>query len=150
MQPPWLLLTLALTLANGSSLAQQPVRPLPKVGGCPIGYDASGSYCVPSASDNTRSAIEKTGSSCPLGFYGSGNFCVCSTSNDREAIQKTGNSCPRAHDSVVTEVLVQGRLVAAGHPLAAVLVGARAAELLGTLRRLLLDVMKPSGVGFGG
>ena len=44
--------------------------------------------------DNTRGAIEKTGSSCPLGFYGSGNYCVSSPSNDREAIQKTGNSCP--------------------------------------------------------
>ena len=94
MQPPWLLLTLALTFANGSALAQQPVRPLPKLGGCPLGYYASGSYCVPSASDNTRGALEKTGSSCPLGFYGSGNYCVSSPSNDREAIQKTGNSCP--------------------------------------------------------
>ena len=94
MQPPWLWLTLALTLANGSALAQQPVRPLPKVGGCPLGYYASGSTCVPSSSDNTRGAIEKTGSSCPLDFYGSGNTCVSSPSNNREAIQKTGNSCP--------------------------------------------------------
>jgi hypothetical protein len=88
MQPPWLWLTLALTLA------QQPVRPLPKVGGCPLGYYASGSYCVPSASGNTRGAIEKTGNSCPLGFYASGNYCVSSPSIEREAIQKTGNSCP--------------------------------------------------------
>jgi len=94
MQPPWLLLTLALTLANGSALAQQPVRSLPKMGECPLGYYASGNYCVPSASGNTRGAIEKTGSSCPLGFYGSGNTCVSSPSNDREAIQKSGNSCP--------------------------------------------------------
>ena len=82
-----------LMLAPIAALAQQPVRPLPKVGGCPLGYYASGSYCVPSASDNTRGALEKTGSSCPLGFYGSGNYCVSSPSNDREAI-KTGNSCP--------------------------------------------------------
>ena len=94
MQPPWLLLTLALTFANGSALAQQPVRPLPKLGGCPLGYYASGSYCVPSTSGNTRGAIEKTGSSCPLGFYASSNYCISSPSNDREAIQKTGNSCP--------------------------------------------------------
>lgn len=93
MQPPWLLLMLALTLANGSALAQQPVRPLPKVGGCPLGYYASGSYCVPSASDNTRGALENR-QQLPLGFYGSGNYCVSSPSNDREAIQKTGNSCP--------------------------------------------------------
>ena len=54
-------------------LAQQPVRPLPKAGSCPLGYYSSGSYCVPSTSSNTRGAIEKVGGSCPLGFYSSGN-----------------------------------------------------------------------------
>ena len=39
-------------------------------------------------------AIEKAGNSCPLGFYASGNYCLSSPSNEREAIQKTGNSCP--------------------------------------------------------
>jgi hypothetical protein len=29
-------------LAVGSALAQQPVQPLPKVGGCPLGYYSSG------------------------------------------------------------------------------------------------------------
>jgi hypothetical protein len=92
-------LTLALTaavtvVASGVALAQQPVRPLPRVGGCPLGYYASGSYCVPSKSGNTRGAIEKAGNSCPLGFYASGNYCLSSPSNEREAIQKTGNSCP--------------------------------------------------------
>ena len=81
-------------LLAGNGLAQQPVRPLPKVGSCPLGYYAFGSYCVPSSSGNTRGAIEKSGSSCPLGFYSSGNYCLSSPSNDREAIQKTGNSCP--------------------------------------------------------
>lgn len=94
MQPSWLWLPLLFTLASGSALAQQPVHPLPKVGGCPLGYSAAGSYCVPSASGHTRGAIEKTGTSCPLGFYASGNYCLSSPSNDREAIQKTGNSCP--------------------------------------------------------
>ena len=75
-------------------LAQQPVQPLPKVGGCPLGYYSSSGYCVPSKSGNTRGAIEKVGSGCPLGFYSSGNYCVSSPSNNREAIQKTGNSCP--------------------------------------------------------
>ena len=90
-----LLLALAIGAAStASALAQQPVRPLPKVGGCPLGYFASGSYCVPSSSGNTRGAIEKTGNSCPLGFYASGHYCLSSPSNDREAIQKTGNSCP--------------------------------------------------------
>ena len=76
------------------AVAEQPVRPLPKTGGCPLGYHASGSYCVPSSSGNTRGAIEKVGGSCPLGFYSSGNYCLSSPSNDREAIQTTGNSCP--------------------------------------------------------
>ena len=74
--------------------AQQPVQPLPKAGGCPLGYYASGSYCVPSKSSNTRGALEKTGGSCPLGFYSSGAYCVSSPSNNREAIQKQGSSCP--------------------------------------------------------
>ena len=81
-------------LLAGSALAQQPVRPLPKVGGCPLGYYSSGSYCVPSSSGNTSGALEKSGNSCPLGFYSSGNYCLSSPSNDREAIQKIGNSCP--------------------------------------------------------
>ena len=81
-------------LPVGSVLAQQPVRPLPKLGGFPLGYYASGSDCVLSSSGNTRGAIEKTGSSCPLGFYASGNCCLSSRSNDREAIYKTDNSSP--------------------------------------------------------
>ena len=41
------LLQVLIALAFASSaLAQQPVRPLPKVGGCPVGYYSSGSYCV--------------------------------------------------------------------------------------------------------
>ena len=90
-----LLIALAVSaLAAGSGLAQQPVRPLPKVGGCPLGYYSSGSYCVPSSSGNTRGAIEKSDNSCPLGFYSSGNYCLSSPSNEREAIQKSGNACP--------------------------------------------------------
>jgi hypothetical protein len=77
-----------------AALGQQPVQPLPKVGGCPLGYYSSGSYCVPSSSGNTRGAIEKGGNSCPLGFYSSGNYCLSSPTSDREAIQKTGKSCP--------------------------------------------------------
>ncbi len=75
-------------------MAQQPVRPLPKVGGCPLSSYSSGSYCVPSTCGKTRGAIEKVGGSCPLGFYSSGIYCVSSPSNNREAIQQTGNSCP--------------------------------------------------------
>lgn len=68
MQPPLLWLTLALSVASESALAQQPVQPLPKVGSCPLGYYSSGSYCVPSGSGNTRGAIEKSGRSCPPGL----------------------------------------------------------------------------------
>ena len=103
MKTRWLLLTLAQTamasgaaltaMASGAALAQQPVRPLPRLGSCPLGYYASGSYCLPS-SGSSRGAIEKSGNSCPLGFYSSANYCVSSPSNHREAIQKIGNSCP--------------------------------------------------------
>ena len=89
-----LLIAAAMVLSAGATLAQQPVRPLPKVGGCPIGYYSSGGYCVPSSGGNTRGAIEKVGGGCPLGFYASGNYCVSSPSNDNEAIEKTGKSCP--------------------------------------------------------
>jgi hypothetical protein len=87
-------IVLAPLVLASASFAQQPVQPLPKVGGCPLGYYASGSYCVPSRSSNTRGALEKTGGSCPLGFYSSGSYCVSSPSNQRQAIQKTGTSCP--------------------------------------------------------
>jgi len=68
MNPRWLLLRLVLpAIASGSALAQQPVRPLPKVGGCPPGYYTSGDYCMPSSSGSARGAIEKVGGSCPPG-----------------------------------------------------------------------------------
>jgi hypothetical protein len=98
--PPRLWLSAATAVASvlsatiPAALAQQPVRPLPKAGSCPLGYYSSGSYCVPSTSSNTRGAIEKVGGSCPLGFYSSGNYCVSSPSNNREAIEKTGKACP--------------------------------------------------------
>ena len=92
--PRTALVAALLALAPMAALAQQPVRPLPKVGGCPLGYYASGGYCVPSTSGNTRGAIEKSGNSCPLGFYSSGSYCLSSPSNEREAIQKSGKGCP--------------------------------------------------------
>jgi len=58
---------------TGSALAQQPVRPLPKLGGCPLGYYSSGNDCLSSPSNN-REAIEKTGKSCPLGWFSSGSY----------------------------------------------------------------------------
>ena len=63
-------------LSTGSALAQQPVQPLHRSGGCPLGYYSSGSYCVPTSGGNTRGAIEKVGVGCPLGWYSSGCYCV--------------------------------------------------------------------------
>ena len=95
MGPLPLLFALAIAAPSaGSALAQQPVQPLPRLGGCPLGYYASGSYCVPSKGGNTRGAIEKSGNSCPLGFYASGNYCLSSPGSNREAIEKVGSSCP--------------------------------------------------------
>ncbi|PWL23641.1 MAG: hypothetical protein DCO99_00495 [Synechococcus sp. XM-24] len=89
---PALLRTLALSLLLPAAVwAQQPVRPMPKLGSCPSGYYSSGGYCQPGAS--ARGAIEKNGS-CPSGFYSSGNYCLSSASNQRQAIHKRGSSCP--------------------------------------------------------
>lgn len=90
-------MTMGVSLLASASTplhAQQPVRPLPRNGPCPLGYVGSDDYCVPGSNPSTRGAIEKSGSTCPLGFYGSGNYCLSSPSNQREAIQKQGNSCP--------------------------------------------------------
>lgn len=78
MQPvlPLGMFAVVSVLATSSALAQQPVRPLPKVGGCPVGYYASGDFCVPNKSGNSRGAIEKVGNSCPMGWYSSGSYCV--------------------------------------------------------------------------
>ena len=77
MQPVLPLGMLAVvSVVATSALAQQPVRPLPKVGGCPVGYYASGDYCVPSKSGNSRGAIEKVGNGCPIGWFSSGRYCI--------------------------------------------------------------------------
>lgn len=81
-------------LSLTSAWSQQPVRPLPKIGSCPLGYYSSGAYCVPSSSGHTRGALEKVGNSCPLGFYTSGAYCLSGASQNREAIHKQGSSCP--------------------------------------------------------
>ena len=85
-----LLIAAGMLLNASAAPAQQPVQPLPKVGGCPLGYYSSGSYCVPSSGGNTRGAIEKSGAGCPLGFYSSGNYCLSRSINKREAIQNSG------------------------------------------------------------
>jgi len=92
---PWILLFLPFALGTPiGALAQQPVRPLPRLGSCPIGYFSSGSYCVPSRTGQVSGALEKVGGSCPIGFHSSSNYCISSPGNDREAIVKLGSSCP--------------------------------------------------------
>jgi hypothetical protein len=43
--------------------------------GCPVGFYASGNYCLSSPS-NQREAMEKQGNSCPIGWFSSGRYCV--------------------------------------------------------------------------
>jgi len=62
-------------LAAGGTLAQQPVQPLPRLGGCPLGFYASGNTCL-SSPGSKREAIEKVGTSCPLGWFTSGSYCI--------------------------------------------------------------------------
>lgn len=79
-----LALLAVVAAAAAAARAQQSVQPLPKVGSCPLGYNSSVGYCVPSASGNTcvnsssnkREAIPKSGRSCPLGWFSSGSYCV--------------------------------------------------------------------------
>ena len=49
-----LLIAAGMLLNASAAPAQQPVQPLPKVGGCPLGYYSSGGYCVPSSGGNTH------------------------------------------------------------------------------------------------
>lgn len=84
-------LLLAALLLPSESFAQQPVKPLPRRGGCPSDYTTWDEYCVPS--DYARGAIERIGSYCPSGFETQGAFCL-SFPKGREAIPKIGYSCP--------------------------------------------------------
>jgi hypothetical protein len=57
------------------ALAAVLAQPLPRINACPLGYYASGSYCVPSR-NTTRQVIEKEGAFCPLGWYSASGYCV--------------------------------------------------------------------------
>jgi hypothetical protein len=83
-----------LALALGIQTAYSSPVPLPRVGGCPLGYYAASGYCVPSRAVKTGDAIQKSDGTCPFGYYGSGSYCVSNPSNRQDAIQKTGSSCP--------------------------------------------------------
>ena len=85
------LLLIALLVPPAAFAAPQPVRPLPRLGGCPSDYSSWDSYCIPSRS--ARGALERIGAYCPVGFETSGAYCVAFP-NGREAIGKVGYSCP--------------------------------------------------------
>ena len=67
--------TIATTVASAAPL------PVPNRGGsCPFGYQASGSYCVPSA--GASDAIPKPlNGGCPFGWLASGSACCAAESN---------------------------------------------------------------------
>lgn len=85
------MVALLLLMQATMALAQQPVRPLARRGGCPSDYSSWDAYCIPDAS--ARGAIERIGSYCPSGYENQGVYCV-SFPNGREVIQKIGYSCP--------------------------------------------------------
>jgi len=91
---PLLLNLVMAAATPAPALAQQPLRTLPVPGSCPLAPRTSGPSCAPSSSGTGRGAIEKVGRSCPLGYYASGNYCLSSPSNQRQAIPKRGRSCP--------------------------------------------------------
>lgn len=85
---------LALLLSGIPAAVQagpQPVRPLPRRGGCPSDYVSWDSYCIPVRT--SRGAFVRFGAYCPRGFESSGDYCVAFP-NSREAITKVGYSCP--------------------------------------------------------
>ena len=61
-------------LALSSVLPALAQSALPKVGGCPDSYRASGDYCMPSK--NSKDAFIRTGNSCPNGYRKSGKYCI--------------------------------------------------------------------------
>lgn len=68
--------------------------PIPKTGGCPTGYYASGAYCKPT-SETSSPAIPRVGS-CPSGYYSSGNYCMQSGPGPA-AIPRVGSNCPAGY-----------------------------------------------------
>jgi hypothetical protein len=65
----------ATALLSVFAFAQQPL-PQPRYPGqwCPVGWTASGNYCVP-GSDKAPQAIPKNGF-CPAGWRESGSYCI--------------------------------------------------------------------------
>lgn len=78
-----------LSLGCWSLVAIASPLPLERRGSCPLGYYASGRYCLPGR--QARPAVLKLGN-CPVGWYSSGNYCLASQTA-RPVIPKLG-SCP--------------------------------------------------------
>jgi hypothetical protein len=51
-------------------------EPFVNQGGCPSGYDTSGSFCGPPNKDSRPAVPKPPGASCPFGWYQSGAACV--------------------------------------------------------------------------
>jgi hypothetical protein len=73
--------------------AAPPAQPLARLGSCPVGYFASGAYCVPTAS--ARFALPRDGS-CPVGYYASGAYCVAASEHAALALPRRG-ACPAGY-----------------------------------------------------
>ena len=65
---------LALALLHDPASAQD--EPFVNQGGCPSGYDTSGSFCGPPNKDSRPAVPKPPGASCPFGWYQSGAACV--------------------------------------------------------------------------
>lgn len=91
---PLLLCALVAAVLSGSAAAHtdgQPVRPLPRRGGCPNDYSSWDSHCITNPS--ARGALLKIGAYCPRDFETSGEDCVAFP-QAKEAIPRIGYSCP--------------------------------------------------------
>jgi hypothetical protein len=66
-------LIIATVLLPRLAITQQQQLPQPRQP-CPVGWMASGSYCIP-GSDKAPQAVPKNGW-CPVGWRESGSYCI--------------------------------------------------------------------------
>jgi hypothetical protein len=64
-----------LLIASTALAGAEPLPVRNRGGSCPHGYQASGSFCIPSAGAQTAIA-KPPGGSCPWGWLASGTACV--------------------------------------------------------------------------
>jgi hypothetical protein len=66
---------LAFIALTAPAYAEGPL-PQPRLGTtCPVGYEASGNYCMPNANTKCR-AMPKLGATCPGYTSSGGNYCI--------------------------------------------------------------------------